>query len=119
MSACQSRRLSTKPSPNPPTQVRRAPEFPKDTIIYATAPDGQPVSFVMGPLFLKRYTRGQPLPPVQVLTGRDFRRVADLIAWRAPGTPLEIWAAPQDVAAVATVAGHYGDWDGKTLLPKN
>ena len=80
----------------------------------ATAPDGRPVSFAMGDRFLKRYNRGQQLPPVQVLTARDFRRVADLIAWRAPGTPLEIWG-PQ----VAAVASYYGDWDGKTLRPKN
>jgi hypothetical protein len=114
-----SRRLSTRPSPFPPTQVKPPPKFPPGTILYATAPDGSPVSFVANSLFLKRYKRGQPLPEVQVLTARDFRRVADLFAWLGPGATVEVWNAAEP-AALAATATHYGTWDGNTLtLPKN
>lgn len=114
-----SRRLSTRPSSFPPTQVKPAPKFPPGTILYATAPDGTPVSFVANTLFLKRYKRGQPLPEVQVLTARDFRRAADLFAWLGPGATVDAWNAAEP-ATLAATATHYGAWDGHVItLPKN
>jgi hypothetical protein len=114
-----SRRLSTTPSPFPPTQVKQAPKFPPGTLLYATAPDGSPVSFIANSLFLKRSKPGQPLPQAQVLTARDFRRATDLFAWLGKGATVEVWNSAEPAALSATAA-HYGTWDGRVLtLPKN
>lgn len=97
--------LSTKSSAIPPVQVKSS-RLPVGTLIHT----GEH-SFVANRLFLKRFTRGRPVPATQILTSRDFRRLEDLLA-AYPG-PVEIHGAePLDLAS-------YGSWDGVLLTPKN
>lgn len=107
------RRLSARPGNLEVRQQPRAPQFPLGTLFYARK-DGAEVSFLMNNVFLKRRRAGEPMPAVQVLTGRDFRRAADLFTWLGGGAAVEIHCAA-DPAGLTAAAEHYGVWDGRIL----